>query len=225
MPTARTVTVYGASGHTGRFVVAELCHRGWLPVLAGRDAARLDEVAALHPGLDVRPASVDDAASLDRAVAGAAAVVNCAGPFAVTAAPVIEAALRARVPYLDVAAEADVVAGTFERFDGPARAAGVVVAPALAFFGGLGDLLATAAMGDWDRADRIHLAYALSGWKPTRGTLATGELIDVRRGAGAWSSPTVASTSAPARSRPARGSSRRRSAARRWSTSSSRPTA
>jgi hypothetical protein len=36
-------------------------------------------------------------------------------------------------------------------------------------------------MGDWDRADQIHLAYALSSWKPTRGTLATGEANDVRR--------------------------------------------
>jgi len=184
MPSTRSVTVYGASGHTGRFVVAELGRRGWLPVLAGRDAGKLEEVAARHPGLEVRVASTDDAASLDRAVDGAAAVVNCAGPFAFTAAPVIEAALRARVPYLDVAAEADVVAATIDRFDGPARAAGVVVAPALAFFGGLGDLLATAAMGDWDRADRIDLAYALSSWQPTRGTRETGEANDVRRRGG-----------------------------------------
>jgi short subunit dehydrogenase-like uncharacterized protein len=32
-------------------------------------------------------------------------VVNCAGPFLDTALPVVEAALRAKIPYLDVAAE------------------------------------------------------------------------------------------------------------------------
>jgi hypothetical protein len=111
-------------------------------------------------------------------------VINCAGPFARTSAPVIEAALRAGIPYLDVAAEVEEVAATFEAFDGPARAAGVVVAPAVAFFGGLGDLLATSAMGEWDRADRISLAYALSSWNPTAGTRATATVSRSRRQGG-----------------------------------------
>src|SRR5262245_40026815 len=99
------VTVFGAYGHTGRFVVAELLRRGWATVLSGRDSERLRAVAAAHGNAEVRAASVDDPASLDRAVSGAAGVINCAGPFAHTAGPVIEAALRARILYLDVAAE------------------------------------------------------------------------------------------------------------------------
>ncbi|NED52816.1 saccharopine dehydrogenase, partial [Micromonospora aurantiaca] len=87
---------------------------------------------------------------------GAAAVINTAGPFAATAAPVIEAALRAGIPYVDVAAEIEANADTFARFGDRARAAGAVVVPAMAFFGGLGDLLATAAMGDWTAADEAH---------------------------------------------------------------------
>src|SRR4051812_3159164 len=103
MGAGRTVAVFGAYGHTGRFVVARLLDRGFVPVLSGRDAVKLKALAASGPGLDVRPASVDDPDSLDRALAGAAAVINCAGPFAVTAAPVIEAGLRAGIPYVDVA--------------------------------------------------------------------------------------------------------------------------
>jgi len=124
--------------------------------------------------LEVRVASVDDPASLDRALVGAAAVINCAGPFIDTAAPVIDAALRASIHYLDVAAEQAAVLTVFERFASAARGAGVVVAPAMAFYGGLGDLLATAAMGDWDTADEICIATALDSWKPTRGTRLTG---------------------------------------------------
>ena len=60
---------------------------------------------ATFPGEPIRAATVEDSASLDRALAGSAAVINCAGPFAVTAVPVIQAALRARIPYLDVAAK------------------------------------------------------------------------------------------------------------------------
>jgi len=165
-----SVLVYGAYGHTGRFVVAELRERGFEPILSGRDAARL-------PG--GRVASVDDPASLDRALEGVAAVINCAGPFADTAAPLIEAAQRAGVPYVDVAAELEANLDTFENFVD----ADTVIVPAMAFYGGLGDLLATAAMGDWTSADEIHVAYGLSGWHPTAGTLAAGRVSRSRRGA------------------------------------------
>ena len=186
MGTGQTVTVYGAYGHTGRFVVEQLRERGYVPVLAGRDAGRLDALAAstttgLDGPPDVRPASVDDAGALDRALSGAAAVVNCAGPFASTAAPVIEAALRAGIPYVDVAAEIEANADTFAHFDSRAREAGTVVVPAMAFFGGLGDLLVTAAAGDWKEADEAHVAYGLSSWHPTPGTRAAGAVSRERR--------------------------------------------
>ncbi|GAA3500397.1 saccharopine dehydrogenase NADP-binding domain-containing protein [Streptomyces prasinosporus] len=174
------VVVYGAYGHTGRFVVAELRERGFVPVLSGRDAGEL-KAMAYGTGSAVRPAAVDDPASLDRALAGAAAVVNCAGPFATTAAPVIEAALRAGIPYVDVAAEIEANADTFAHFADRARAAGAVVVPAMAFYGGLGDLLVTTAMGDWTAADEAHVAYGLSGWHPTAGTRTAGAVSRQRR--------------------------------------------
>jgi len=171
----RIVTVFGAYGHTGRFVVSELFKRGFTPILSGRDAAKLKEAGNAHPGSEVRVATMDDSASLDRALYGAVAVINCAGPFIDTAAQVIDAALRASIHYLDVAAEQAAVLAVFERFASAARDAGVVVAPAMGFYGGLGDLLATAAMGEWDAADEICIAIALDSWKPTQGTRLTGQ--------------------------------------------------
>jgi hypothetical protein len=175
------VTVFGAYGHTGRFVVSELRKREWTPILSGRDPAKLAALGAAHPSAEIRPASVDDPASLDAAIAGAAAVINCAGPFATTAAPVIEAALRARIPYLDVAAEIEANADTFEHFSTRARDAGVVIVPAMAFYGGLGDLLATAAIGDWPAAEEICIAYGLDHWWPTAGTRIAGQVSRQRR--------------------------------------------
>jgi len=168
----RIITVFGAYG---RFVVSELGKRGYTPILSGRDAAKLKEAGNAHPESEVCVASVDDPASLDRALSGAAAVINCAGPFIDTAGPVIDAALRASIHYLDVAAEQAAVLAVFERFASAARDAGVVVLPAMAFYGGLGDLLATAAMGEWHAADEICIAIALDSWQPTRGTRLTGE--------------------------------------------------
>jgi short subunit dehydrogenase-like uncharacterized protein len=175
------VTVFGAYGHTGRFVVSELRRRGWRPILSGRDPDKLTALGAAHPHAETRPASADDPASLDAAIAGAAVVINCAGPFATTAAPLVEAALRARIPYLDVAAEIEANADTFEHFSGRARDAGVVIVPAMAFYGGLGDLLATAAIGDWPSADEICIAYGLDRWRPTAGTRVAGQVSRQRR--------------------------------------------
>ncbi|MGW2200722.1 saccharopine dehydrogenase family protein [Streptomyces sp. NPDC001774] len=181
MGSGQTVAVFGAYGHTGRFVVAELVERGFVPVLSGRDAGRLKTLAD-GTGLDARPATVDDPDSLDRALAGTAAVINCAGPFASTTAPVIEAALRAGIPYLDVAAELEANLDTFAQYADRARDAGAVVVPAMAFFGGLGDLLATAALRDWSNADEVHIAYGLSSWHPTAGTRLSGAVSRERRG-------------------------------------------
>ncbi|MFI8946651.1 saccharopine dehydrogenase family protein [Streptomyces sp. NPDC053750] len=181
MTSDRLVAVFGAYGHTGRFVVAELTARGFVPVPSGRNAQALGKLADEY-GLQARPASVDDPASLDRALSGAVAVINCAGPFASTTGPVIEAALRAGIPYLDVAAEIEANLDTFAHFRERARDAGAVIVPAMAFFGGLGDLLVTAAMGDWTSADEAHIAYALSNWHPTAGTRLSGAVSRERRG-------------------------------------------
>jgi hypothetical protein len=153
------IAVYGASGLTGRFVLAELEKRGFSALPFGRAQA-----------------TADDPAALDRALDGADAVINTAGPFAVTALPLIAAAERAGIPYVDVAAEIEANADTFS------RGASIPVVPAMAFFGGLGDLLVTAAMGDWATADSAHVAYGLSGWQPSPGTLTAGQVSRDRRG-------------------------------------------
>src|SRR5271155_2171423 len=128
----RIVTVFGAYGHTGRFVVSQLRKRGWTPILSGRDADKLNAAASTeHPGSEVRVASVDSPQSLDRAIYGAVAIVNCAGPFLDTAVPIVEAAVRSGVHYFDVSAEQAAVLNVFERFSDVARVAGVVIAPAM----------------------------------------------------------------------------------------------
>ena len=134
-------------------------------VEVGRDRDRLPAAGVV--------ASVDDPVSLDRAFDGVAAVVNCAGPFLDTAGPVVEAALRAGAHYVDIAAEQGVTMELLGRYDRPARQAGVAVVPSAAFYGGLGDLLVTAALGDWTSVDDVRIAIALSSWLPTEGTRRT----------------------------------------------------
>lgn len=177
----RQVGVVGATGHTGRFVVTELEERGFAPVAIGRDAARLEAAGFPDRGLPTRVASIDDPGSLDRAFDGLAAVVNCAGPFLDTAVEVCAAALRTGIHYLDVTAEQASASATFARFDTPARDAGVAVVPAMGFYGGLADLLCTAATSGWARIDEVNVGIALDRWWPTPGTRATGARNTVPR--------------------------------------------
>src|SRR4029453_10137715 len=86
-----TVTVFGAYGHTGRFVAAELRRRGIAAILSGRDRVKLDSLGPVHPDSDLRIASIEDPASLDRALEDAEIVINCAGPFGETARALIGA--------------------------------------------------------------------------------------------------------------------------------------
>ena len=171
---APTVVVYGASGHTGAFVVAELLRRGLTPVAAGRDAERLATRGFDPERVATRVADAADPAALDRAFSGAAAVLNCAGPFLDTAAPVAAAALRSGAHYLDVTAEQASATHLLDAFADDARRAGVAVVPAVSFYGGLADLLVTAVTAGWTDVEEVEVAIALDSWHPTPGTRLTG---------------------------------------------------
>jgi short subunit dehydrogenase-like uncharacterized protein len=175
------VVVYGASGHTGSFVVDELLRRGIVPIASGRDVGRLDGPSLRRRGVVTVQASTEDAESMERAFAGAAVVVNCAGPFLDTAQAVIESAIEVGAHYVDVTAEQASVQATFAGYEDSARQAGVTVVPAMGFFGGLTDLLATAASEDWVAIDRIDTGIFLDSWHPTTGTRRTGERNTVPR--------------------------------------------
>lgn len=168
----RPVLVYGATGHTGRAVVAALTERGMSPVLAARDAVRLAELTGAL-GLEGRAFTVDDVPDLS----GIALVLNCAGPFADTALPLARAAVAAGAHYLDIAAEQPSTLALLHSLSAAAQEAGVVVMPGVAFFGGLGDLLVSALLGRDDGAawDRVAIEIDLAGWHPSDATLATGE--------------------------------------------------
>ena len=178
---AQAVAVYGAAGHTGKFVVRELEHRGCAVVSIGRSHAPPFDEAHPQAWKEWRRASSDDPDALDEALRGAGAVINCAGPFIDTAPALIEAALRAGIHYFDITAEQRSVRQSLATFDEDARERGTVVVPALAFYGGLADLLAGAATRGASSAESIEIGVALEYWHPTAGTRKTGDRNTARR--------------------------------------------
>ena len=122
--------IYGATGYTGRLVAHEAKRQGLAPILAGRS----ETVAALAAelGLPSLVFSLSDVAATRRALDGVSVVAHCAGPFAATSAPMIDACLLARAHYVDITGEIDVFVAAQRRHN-EAQAAGIVVCPGVGF--------------------------------------------------------------------------------------------
>jgi short subunit dehydrogenase-like uncharacterized protein len=166
------IAVYGATGYTGRLVAAELLRRGADAVLAGRNPAKLEIVAEdLGGPVQTRVAPLDDAPALREALEPCAAVISCAGPFAEHGEPVLAAAIDAETHYLDTTGEQRYMRRVFDEFGAAASGAGMVVVPAMGFDFAPGDMLAAVTAESLEPLDELVVAYAVSGFGATRGTL------------------------------------------------------
>jgi short subunit dehydrogenase-like uncharacterized protein len=123
--------IYGAAGYTGTLIARHARDRGHRPVLAGRSAPAV-AVLAEQLGLRHQAAALDDPAALTAALEGVDLVLNAAGPFLHTAAPLAEACLRAGVHYLDIGNELQAFRALYD-LDQRARQAGVTIMPGVGF--------------------------------------------------------------------------------------------
>src|SRR3989442_12903991 len=92
------VAVFGATGHTARFVVSELLRRGFTPIAIARDPVEVTKEVYSGWGVVCPQAPGGDAACLDRAVEGAQVPVKCAGAFVDTSDRRAQTGLRDGIP-------------------------------------------------------------------------------------------------------------------------------
>ena len=149
--------LYGVSGYTGRLIAREAVSRGMQPVLAGRDAAKIQPLAG-ELSCDCRVFGLDSAAEIAAALEGMAAVLHCAGPFRATAEPMLEACLAAGVHYLDITGEIEVIESAKGRHD-RALAAGIAILPAVGMDVVPSDCLAKRLAEELPQAERLELAF------------------------------------------------------------------
>jgi short subunit dehydrogenase-like uncharacterized protein len=150
--------LYGATGYTGRLILAQALALGLRPILAGRDDRKLAAVAAPH-GLAYRVASLDDPGALVAGLDGIGAVLHAAGPFSATARPMVDACLHAGVHYLDVTGEVLVLEEIAARH-AAAAARGVMLLPAVGFDVVPSDCLAAHVARRLPHARRLALGIA-----------------------------------------------------------------
>src|SRR5215469_120215 len=153
--------IYGANGYTGRLVAAEARRRDLKPVLAGRRAGPIERLAA-ELGLPMRIFRLEDATAAAAAIADMAVVPNCAGPFAATSAPVIDACLTSRAHYVDITGEIDVFLAA-QRRHADAQAAGIVICPGVGFDVIPTDCMAAVLKEALPDATHLVLAFDASG--------------------------------------------------------------
>ena len=169
------IAVYGAYGHTGKFIVSQLLRKGLNPTLCGRDKEKLLSYSQQYPNLEMKVADINQPDSLDSAFTCSDIIINCAGPYLDTAEPIIQSALRLGKHYIDLSAEQKSVLDIFEQYSDQAKQAKIIIMPAAAFYGGLGDLLSTALTDGWNEIEDINIYIGLDSWHPTKGTRLTGQ--------------------------------------------------
>jgi short subunit dehydrogenase-like uncharacterized protein len=162
--------IYGANGYTGELIAREAAARGAQPLLGGRNGEALRALAT-ELRCEARVAALDEPTALDAALRDVGVVLHCAGPFAATSAPMVEACLRHGAHYLDITGEIDVLEAVHAR-DADARRAGVVLCPGAGFDVVPTDCLAARLAQELPDATFLCLGFASSG-RPSRGTLKT----------------------------------------------------
>ena len=153
---AGELLIYGSYGYTGSLIARTAVDEGLSPVLAGRNAERVERQAT-DLGLDHRVFSLEHPRVVENQVADASVVLNCAGPFSATAEPMYEACLRAGTDCLDIAGEIDILEAAAAR-DRDAEKAEITLLPGVGFDVVPTDCLAAHLEARLPSATRLALA-------------------------------------------------------------------
>src|SRR5271168_1977666 len=128
------ITLYGASGFTGRQTV-EYCRQFAPPglrwAIAGRSRSKLDAVNTA--GVDVLVADAQDEDALNRLAADSRVVASTAGPFSIYGTRLVEACVRNRTHYCDITGETPWIRRLIDRHHDRAAAEGTRIVPCCGF--------------------------------------------------------------------------------------------
>lgn len=187
---AGRIVLFGATGYTGELTARALAGRGARPLLAGRDAARLEALAHELGGLETAVADVGRPASVRELVERGDVLVSTVGPFARWGEPAIQAAIGAGAHYLDSTGEAAFIRTVFERHGAGAEAAGVGLVTAFGYDFVPGNLAGALALREaGGQAARVDVGYFVTGDAATMGGMSGGTRASA---AGAFLAPAHA---------------------------------
>ena len=171
---AERIVLFGATGYTGRLTAEAMVARGLKPVLAARDRARVESLAAELGGLETRTADVADPPSVAALVEAGDVLVSTVGPFTRFGAPAAAAASAAGAHYIDSTGEPPFIREVFERYGVAAERSGAGMLTAFGYDFVPGNLAGAIALEQAGQdAVRIDVGYFVTG-RTTRNSLSGG---------------------------------------------------
>jgi len=182
--TDKTFMIYGAYGYTGELIAREAVSRNMVPVLAGRNAERLQPLAD-ELGCQMRTFDLADPQEIAAQLVDIDVLLHCAGPFSATAPQAMTACIASRTHYLDITGEIAVFEDAFARHD-QAMEAGIVLCPGVGFDVVPTDCVAAHLAAALPDATALALGFdSRSGFSPGTAKTSVEGLADggkVRRG-------------------------------------------
>jgi short subunit dehydrogenase-like uncharacterized protein len=153
--------LYGATGFVGEAIARLAVEDGLEPVLAARNAVRLEKLG-VELGVEHRAFDLSDPHKIEAALKDIAVVLHCAGPFLYTSKPMVAACLQTGAHYLDLTGEIPVYEAIAAR-DAEAKAGGVMLLPGAGFDVVPTDCLAVHLKQRLPSATRLALAFKAEG--------------------------------------------------------------
>lgn len=163
--------IYGATGYSAQLILEELLVRKIKPVLAGRNEPRTKEIAVKY-GCEFRIFDLRSDDKIDEALGDVHTLINCAGPFRMTAKELMEACVRTKTNYLDITGEIPVMHLAFSMHK-QAKKAGIVIMPSVGFDIIPTDCLAKRLSEKMPDAVNLKLGLVNKRGKISRGTWLT----------------------------------------------------
>ncbi|MEJ7586543.1 MAG: saccharopine dehydrogenase NADP-binding domain-containing protein [Ferruginibacter sp.] len=163
--------LYGANGYTGRLIAQLASTLDLHPVLAGRNRKAIQQLSE-ELLLPYRIIALEDRTGLQNALDDIKLVLHAAGPFQLTARPMIEACIATGTHYIDITGEIAV----FEMAKGYNTAAvesGIMLMPGVGFDVVPTDCMALFLKNKLPDASLLQLAFTSVGGGISHGTAAT----------------------------------------------------
>lgn len=169
-----SILIYGAAGYTGSMVARHARACGLDIVLGGRDGTKLAPLAE-ELGVTYRVFQVEGGASV-QALGDVQVLLNCAGPFARTAEPLMRACIAAGVHYLDITAEIGVYR-VADQLGADAEEAGVMLLPGVGWDVVPTDCLAMQLAARVQHPTSLRIALQVAGSMSRGSAISAGEIV------------------------------------------------
>ena len=164
------VILIGAYGFTGAMIAKKLIDKNIIPVLAGKNIAKLYELQnSLASKAEILQIDVTDPAQLTEKLGGFNIIINCVGPFNLFSGPILDHAISNGRVYLDICGEQAFIKQSFDR-KSEIDASGACIVHSIAFESCAADLMAEKMLAIGINYNDISSYYYFENAKYSRGS-------------------------------------------------------